>query len=436
MKKLLFIISLAALTLANSQSATLPEKLRVLSINLENTLLQAPGVPGGEIAQELRTLLEKSDPDVICLQGVRDWETGERICKLKPGFQVVTCSGFQSKGEGAPAPQIAILARDRAVISWVEEVSDASGFAYALFQAGPRKLGIFSLQVTQPVTGPSTPVTERVLAELTKLKKFQQNRPDAFLVAGGPLTRSSALIEAGLQNISAEPAGGGSGLSVRSEFWIAQGGFIARPRAVVLKGLRAPAIISDFDAGSSFATKFAYQTPLLFAGETLASVQPPAPTVAPTQPRSLTWPLAIGAGFLVLFVLLLLRRRAPSANMQLVPLNGPQPLVHGMPEHDQIRSGLLEWFKTLFVQRLVAQRHQLLSNEAEATRRTLVIEEKLSTLQNTLQSRISAYETRIERLEHELTAAAVENRDLIRSQIDLLKEKVAKAKEEHAFRRN
>jgi hypothetical protein len=436
MKKLLFIISLAALALANSQSANLPEKLRVLSINLENTLIQAPGVPGGEIAQELRTLLEKSDPDVICLQGVLDWETGERICKLKPGFQVVTCSGFQSQNEGTPTPQIAILARDRAAISWVEEVSDASGFAYALFQAGPRKLGIFSLQVTQPVTGPSTPVTERVLAELAKLKKFQQNRPEAFLIAGAPLTRSSTLIDAGLQNISAEAAGGGSGLSIRSEFWIAQGGFIARPRAVVLKGLRAPAIISDFDAGSSFATKFAYQTPLLFAGETLASVQPPAPAVAPAQPRSLAWPIAIGAGFLVLFSLLLLRRRAPSANMQLVPLNGPQPLVPGTPEHEQIRSGLLEWFKTLFVQRLVAQRHQLLSNEAEATRRTLVIEEKLSTLQNTLQSRISAYETRIERLEHELTAAAVENRDLIRSQIDLLKEKVAKAKEEHAFRRN
>jgi hypothetical protein len=171
---------------------------------------------------------------------------------------------------------------------------------------------------------------------------------------------------------------------------VTAGGFIARPRAVVLKGLRAPAIISDFDAGSSFATKFAYQTPLLFAGETLASVQPPAPAVAPAQPRSLAWPIAIGSGFLVLFALLLLRRRAPSANMQLVPLNGPQPLVPNTPEHEQIRSGLLEWFKTLFVQRLVAQRHQLLSNEAEATRRTLVIEEKLSILQNTLQSRISA----------------------------------------------
>ena len=43
---------------------------------------------------------------------------------------------------------------------------------------------------------------------------------------------------------------------------------------------------------------------------------------------------------------------------------------------------------------------------------------------------------RAERLEVELTAATSENRDLIRSQIDLLKEKVAKAKEERAFTRN
>ena len=178
MKKLLLLISLAAFTVVNSQCATLPEKLRVLSVNLENALIQDPGVPGGEIAQELRTLLEKADPDVICLQGVLDWETGERICKLKPGFQVVTCSGFQSKTEGGSAPQIAILARDRAAISWVEEVSDASGFAFALFQAGPRKLGIFSLQVTQPVTGPSTPVTERVLAEDVGFDR-PRLRPDA-----------------------------------------------------------------------------------------------------------------------------------------------------------------------------------------------------------------------------------------------------------------
>jgi hypothetical protein len=148
----------------------------------------------------------------------------------------------------------------------------------------------------------------------------------------------------------------------------------------------------------------------------------------------LAWPIAIVSGLLVVILLMLVRRSAPQAQTALVPLNPNQPL--GPTQQEQLRSGLLDWVKGVFMQRLLSQRQQLLTNEAEATRRTLVIEEKLSNLQNTLQSRISAYETRIERLEVELTAATSENRDLIRSQIDLLKEKVAKAKEEHAFQRN
>ena len=75
-------------------------------------------------------------------------------------------------------------------------------------------------------------------------------------------------------------------------------------------------------------------------------------------------------------------------------------------------------------------------NEAEATRRTIAIEEKLTNLQISLQARISGYVARIDRLEQELTAATMDNRELIRAQIDLLKEKVAKAKQEHALGRN
>ena len=41
-----------------------------------------------------------------------------------------------------------------------------------------------------------------------------------------------------------------------------------------------------------------------------------------------------------------------------------------------------------------------------------------------------------ERLEQELTAATLDNRELIRAQIELLKEKVAKAKQEHGMGRN
>lgn len=438
MRKILVLIaSIALLSTFNGRTAGLPEKLRVLSVDLENALIQRPGVPGGELAQDLRTLLEKADPDVICLQGAIDWESCDRICKLKPGLRVLTCSAFPAKSEGAAAPQVAILARDRAVISWVEEIADGGGFAFAVLQAGSRKLGVFSLQSVSGPAGPSVPSTDRLIAEINKLQKFPQNRPDSFLIAGSPLVKSSVIIDAGLQTISVQTQA--TNTPLRSEFWVANAGFIARPRAVTISGLRAPAVVCDFDSGSSYSSKFAYQTPLLFAGETPASLEPPVAAVAPVAPVKKTsiWPIATTsiAGFLLLLVLF--RWNNSSTQMQLVPLNPHDAITPGNPAlNDSTRTHLLDWFKSLFVQRLLSQRQQLLSAENEATRRTLVIEEKLSSLQTTLQGRISAYEARIERLEQELTAANVENRDLIRSQIDLLKEKVAKAKEEHAFRRN
>jgi hypothetical protein len=298
-----------------------------------------------------------------------------------------------------------------------------------------RKLGIFSLQTPKDPTA-SLPATERMLSEIKKLQKFPQNRPDSFLVAGGPLVKSTGVIEASLQTIGADPQG--IVVPGRTEFWTANAGFIARPRAVAIKGLRIPALVCDFDVGSSFSSKFAYQTPLLFAGETPAMLQatvtPPAPQA---QTRSLAWPVSITVSVVIVALLFLFGRRPQPAGMQLVPLKPVEGVVAANPlQNDAVRSNLLAWVKSLFMQRLLSQRQQLLSDEAEATRRTLLIEEKLSNLQNALQSRISAYELRIDKLEIELDAATVENRDLIRSQIDLLKEKVAKAKEEAAFRRN
>jgi hypothetical protein len=101
-----------------------------------------------------------------------------------------------------------------------------------------------------------------------------------------------------------------------------------------------------------------------------------------------------------------------------------------------MRQNLIGWLKTIFVQRLIADRRQMIADESDATRRTLAIEQKLSELQISLQARISGYESRIARLESELSAATFENRELIRSQINDLKEKVAKAREEFVVVRN
>ena len=431
MKKLILLLASVVL-FANSAEAALSEKLRVLSIDLGNAAINTPGMPGGEVAQELRGLLEKADPDVLCLQGATDWETCERIANLKPGFRLITCSAFEAKAPNTVAPQVAIIARDRAPISWVEQLPDDSGFAFAVIQAGSRRLGIFSTQ-TAKTPAAAGAMTDRLLAEVAKLKRFPQNRPDSYLLAGSPLANTSLLTAAAFQTIPPEPQIS----QARGEFWVANAGFIARPRSVEVKGIRAAAVICDFDVGNSFPSKFAYQTPLLFAGETPALLQAAAnPVPPPAQTRSLLWPIVGGVALLAILILLFVRRSAPQPQMQLVPLNGRNGPLANATANEAVRMNLLAWVKTAFVQRLLSQRQQMMVTEDEATKRTLAIEEKLTSLQSTLQGRISAYESRIERLEVELTAATVENRDLIRSQIDLLREKVAKAKEEHGFRRN
>jgi hypothetical protein len=403
---------LSILCVVQAAAANLSDKLRVLSIDLQDRRVETPGTPGSELSQELRKLLETADVDVICVQGAVDWENCERICQLKPGLQVLTCSAFEN------APQVAILARSGAVLSWVDELEGNSGSALAIVQSGTRKLAVFSVQAGKSSAAPPPPVTDRLIAEVRKLQKFPQNRPDSFLIAATGLARTTVLNDA--EN--------------SPEFWALNAGFLTRPRSVTLPGLPTAATVSDFDTSSTFSSKFAYQTPLLFPGETLASIQPPAPAPAPAAKdrRPLIWGIAFGAlGMIVL--MFLFRRPRPAVSTQLIPASNGQALI---PVDDPVRSNLLAWIKSAFLQRLISQRQQLLNDEAEATRRTMVIEEKLTNLQSALQTRISAYEARIERLEQELTAATLDNRELIRAQIELLKEKVAKAKQEHSLGRN
>ena len=209
---------------------------------------------------------------------------------------------------------------------------------------------------------------------------------------------------------------------------------MSRPRAIAIVGLARPALVSDVDTANAFATKFAYQHALLFPGESPAPIQAVL-QVAPTPQKQ--FPIAfVVAGILgtVLLIALLIPRRNNS--MALAPLDETNLPSTDPALNDPVRQGLLVWFKSMLMQRLIADRRKMIADENDATRRTLAIEQKLGELQVSLQDRISAYEGRIARLESELTAATFENRELIRHQINDLKEKVAKAKEEFVFDRN
>jgi hypothetical protein len=426
-KILLLLIALTFAAAFTTQAAKLPEKLRVLSCDLNALAIQNPTGVDKDIATELKRLLDKADPDIVFLQRVADWETCDRICKLRPGLRVLTCSAFSSPSPGGEG-QVAILARDKAILSWVDEISSGNGFAFALIQAGARKVGVFSVQTRDATAGPAA--TERVLAEIKKLQQFANNRPESLIIAGASLSKT-ALSESGFETIASDAQPNSKVAS--AEFWSSNAGFLSRPRSLAIAGISRAVLVTDVDTANTFSSKFAYQNTLLFPGES------PAPVTAVLQPGSAPkqFPTALVvtiAAPTFLLIVMLLRRHKPT--MALATVNDPNLPSSEQTLSDPVRVGLLAWIKTIFMQRLIADRRQMIAHEAEATRRTLAIEQKLTELQISLQDRISAYENRIARLESELSAATFENRELIRLQITELKEKVAKAKEEFAFRRN
>ena len=410
-----FFIALAAGTLVvATQAAKLPEKIRVLSCDLA-----AAGA--NDVSSELKSLLDKADPDIVFLQHAADWEACDQICKLRPGLRVLTCSSF-STGRG----EVAILARDKAMLSWSDAISKDNGFAFAVLQAGSRKFGVFSIQTTDP----SNASADRMVAEVKRLQQFANNRPESFLIAGAPLA-NAPLAENGFETIALDSA---PGAKKASQFWTFNAGFICRPRALNVAGLAAPVVVTDIDTANTFATKFAYQNVLLFPGENPAPVQAVlAPSTLAPKKSPMPWIVGGSVGALLLFALLFRRRKTPMAVVLAQP-SGVGPAEGELSE--PMRQNLIGWLKTIFVQRLIADRRKMMADESDATRRTLAIEQRLSELQISLQDRISGYESRIARLESELSAATFENRELIRSQINDLKEKVAKAREEFVVVRN
>jgi hypothetical protein len=426
MKRTLLFFAFAATFMAfTTHAAQLAEKIRVLSCDIASIAIETPSAAPKDVSTALKALLEKADPDIVFLQRVADWETCERICKLRPGLRVITCSAFSSTGEG----QVAILARDKAALSWSDEISAGNAFAFAVIQAGPHKLGVFSIQDRDSA---GAVVTDRILAEVKKLQQFANNRPESFLVAGAALVKT-ALTENSFETVAADVQPNAKKAS--AEFWTSNAGFISRPRSLVIAGLPNPILVTDIDTANTFSSKFAYQNALLFPGES------PAPVQVILQPSALpqkNFPTALvaiaGAGAFLLLMALLLGRRRPT--MALARVDGPDLAPANGELSEPVRQNLIAWLKTIFMQRLIADRRKMIAEESDATRRTLAIEQKLSELQISLQDRISGYENRIARLEGELSAATFENRELIRYQIADLKTKVAKAKEDFVHRRN
>ncbi len=95
-------------------------------------------------------------------------------------------------------------------------------------------------------------------------------------------------------------------------------------------------------------------------------------------------------------------------------------------ERAGVVSSLTLWLKQKFVQRLVTDRKQLMATQQAAALAVLAMDERLSNVERQIKERNQEYEQRIEELLKELAVAQEENRELIRSKIELLKLEIAK----------
>ncbi len=147
---------------------------------------------------EAASSLQKLNPDVILLEDVADWQMCNRLAEsLRPAtYNVVVCSAFRAV-DGQIRPQVAILSRHKAYISWAQnwrsengEISP-SGFVFAAIQIGQRRLAFFSLQ-----SGANGKPTQWLRA-IGGVKSWVNNRVEG-LIAAGPLN-AETLDRASLQ---------------------------------------------------------------------------------------------------------------------------------------------------------------------------------------------------------------------------------------------
>ena len=112
------------------------------------------------------------------------------------------------------------------------------------------------------------------------------------------------------------------------------------------------------------------------------------------------------------------------------------------PQAPSVRPGLFphlaHWLRSGLLMGLVSQRRQLLQVQAIATRQAEEFERRLADVEVEMRQRIAEYEGRIAELEKELSAAELENRELIRNQIIFMKRALAeeRAQEQFAQRQN
>jgi hypothetical protein len=152
------------------------------------------------------------------------------------------------------------------------------------------------------------------------------------------------------------------------------------------------------------------------------------PEIAPAALTPWLWAAGLASVALAVAIFLWDRARRRAASLALVPESLGHETVLALRNDPVIRARLLEHLTRVLgqtvVQRLFAQRGQLVEVQHAAAAQTVELEQRLEKVQTNLQERFRVYEDRIAALEKELAAAEEQNRDLIRAKIALAKQEL------------
>lgn len=168
--------------------------------------------------------------------------------------------------------------------------------------------------------------------------------------------------------------------------------------------------------------------------------------VKTAQSRQRTWWLIGSFSALVLVLVAavwrLSRRRAANSLLP-VPVSGGSPFdpadaswrQRALVAEDRaqkaqaaVRAGVMahlaRWMSDTFTRRLISQRSQMLDERQKATAEMEKFGERLETIHSRLQDRLIAYERRIAELEKELETKGEQNRELIKAEIQAMKQQL------------
>src|SRR5258706_894498 len=207
------LMSILAVTFVVCAARCPAETLRVTTLNLED---MAGWSATSESAQrrinEAAQNLLKLHPDVILLEQVRDWQMCLQFAQaLKPAdYNVLVCSSFRDAASASPGqPQVAILSRRKAYMSWSEawrgNGDTPGGYVFGAIQTGKHRIGLFSLQMEHQhrqgsgSNSASPSAQEKSIQQWLKAidgcKKWVTNRVEGIVATGA---FDPSLIDRGL----------------------------------------------------------------------------------------------------------------------------------------------------------------------------------------------------------------------------------------------